>query len=243
MSQAVAISPTSTNDPLSPPNLPASGRLGSHFKNRIQALMGPAARENLPAQLCSSPVSATASRPWAKLSDSELVLKANQLRGRAKTGEKTTDFITEAFALCSIAIWRTLGMRAFDVQIAAGLIMFRGSLVELATGEGKTLTAAFPAFLHALAGRGVHVTTVNDYLAVACGTDRPRGFRRLGLKVGAIQMKMDEPPRLEAYRCDITYGTASEFGFRFPCYRLKSRGGQVAHIPFWAHWTDSKGPP
>ncbi len=121
--------------------------------------------------------------------------------------------------------------------------MFRGSLVELATGEGKTLTAAFPAFLHALAGKGVHVTTVNDYLALRDAELIGPVFRRLGLKVGAIQMKMDEPPRLEAYRCDITYGTASEFGFDFLRDRLKSRGGQVAHIPFWAHWTDSKGPP
>src|SRR5262249_57603837 len=102
---------------------------------------------------------------FGKLSDVELRSRANQLRGRSRAGDTSKAFICEGFGLCSVAVYRTLGMRAFDVQLAAGVVMFEGALVELATGEGKTLTATFPVFLRALAARGVHVATVTDYLA------------------------------------------------------------------------------
>jgi preprotein translocase subunit SecA len=112
-------------------------------------------------------------------------------------------------------------MRPFDVQLAAGVAMYRGVLVELATGEGKTLTAAFPAFLYGLAGKGVHVATVNDYLAKRDAELLSPVCRLLGQTTGVLQMQMDENLRAEAYRADITYGTASEFGFDFLRDRLK----------------------
>ena len=129
-----------------------------------------------------------------------------------------------------------LGMRPFDVQLAAGVAMFKGALVELATGEGKTLTATFPAFLHALTGKGVHVATVNDYLAKRDAELLSPVYNLLGLTVGVLQMQMEDGPRGDAYRRDITYGTASEFGFDFLRDRLKLVGGQVAQAPFWAAW-------
>jgi preprotein translocase subunit SecA len=231
------------DQPLCPPNLPSSGRLGWHLKNCIQAVIGRPAGRKLARAATYIPGIRKREQALGNLSDAELVSKANTLRGRAKTGDKSTEFITEGFALCSVSIWRTLGMRAFDVQLAAGLVMYQDGLVELATGEGKTLTATFPAFLHALAGKGIHVTTVNDYLAKRDAELMGPVFQKLGLTVGVIHMGMEDPPRAEAYRRDITYGTASEFGFDFLRDRLKSRGGQVSQVPFWSGWMNGSGPP
>jgi preprotein translocase subunit SecA len=178
---------------------------------------------------------------FGSLPDAELRVRADALRGRARAGDAGEAFISEAFGLCSVAIWRVLGMRPFDVQLAAGIVMFRGALVELATGEGKTLTAAFPAFLQALAGRGVHIATVNDYLAKRDSETLGPVYRLLGLSIGVLQQSMEDAPRTSAYRCDITYGTASEFGFDFLRDRLKQVGGQVAQAPFWAPW-QANGP-
>ena len=115
--------------------------------------------------------------------------------------------------------------------------MFEGALTELATGEGKTLTAAFPVFLRALAGRGVHVATVNDYLAKRDAELMGPVYQALGLSVGFLQQKMEDGERQAVYRKDVTYGTASEFGFDFLRDRLKRSGGQVASTPFWGPWT------
>jgi preprotein translocase subunit SecA len=173
---------------------------------------------------------------FGRLTDRELKECADTLRGRARAGDAGGTLIAKAFGLCSIAIWRVLGLRPFDVQLAAGVVMFRGALVELATGEGKTLTAAFPAFLHSLANRGVHVATVNDYLAKRDAETLSPVYRLLGLSVGVLQMQMEDAQRTAAYRNDITYGTASEFGFDFLRDRLKQVGGQVAQAPFWTAW-------
>ena len=112
----------------------------------------------------------------------------------------------------------------------------RAALAELATGEGKTLTASLPAFLNALEGKGVHVTTVNDYLARRDAEWMAPIYEGLGLTVGVLQQQMGEQDRTAAYRCDITYGTASEFGFDFLRDRLKAAGAKGQEAPFWAPW-------
>jgi len=122
------------------------------------------------------------------------------------------------------------------------VIMHQGGLAELATGEGKTLTASLPSFLNALRGKGVHVTTVNDYLARRDAEWIGPIHQALGLTVGALQMQMGEQDRAEAYRCDITYGTASEFGFDFLRDRLKIAGAKGQEAPFWAPWMAGAAP-
>jgi preprotein translocase subunit SecA len=128
-------------------------------------------------------------------------------------------------------------LRPFDVQLAGGIILHRGAIAELATGEGKTLVASLPVFLNALIGKGVHVTTVNDYLAARDAEWMGPIYTTLGLTVGILQMQMPEATRAQAYRCDITYGTASEFGFDFLRDRLKVSGNRGQAAPFWAPWT------
>ena len=125
------------------------------------------------------------------------------------------------FGLGCVASWRYLHLRPFDVQLAAGVVLHQGALAEVATGEGKTLIAVLPAALNALAGKGVHVATVNDYLARRdCEWTAPV-HNALGLTVGVLQQKMSDEDRAHAYKADITYGTASEFGFDFLRDRLK----------------------
>src|SRR5204863_9741555 len=125
-------------------------------------------------------------------------------------------------------------LRPVDVQIAGGVVLHQGGLAELATGEGKTLVATMPAFLNALLGKGVHVTTVNDYLARRDAEWTGPIYKTLGLSVGVLQMQMPESERARAYRSDITYGTASEFGCDFLRDRLKVCGDKGQSAPFWA---------
>ena len=165
-----------------------------------------------------------------------------RLRGRAKGGEKLDKLVPEAFGLACSAIRRVLGFQPFDVQLAAGVVMHLGGLVELATGEGKTLCAVAPTYLNALSGKGVHVTTVNDYLAKRDAEDMGPVYSLLGMSVGCIAQKMEDGPRTEMYRKDITYGTASEFGFDFLRDRLKVRGGTAMTAPFWAPWFGGGAP-
>jgi len=179
-------------------------------------------------------------RYWEKqflqCSDDEMLNKSMELRGKARGKWDPDGLLPEAFWLVSVAIQRALGIRPFDVQIAAGAVMHFGGLVELATGEGKTVTASLPTFLNALIGKGVHVTTVNDYLAQRDADWIGPVYQKLGLTVGCLQQKMDDAVRVAVYRRDVTYGTASEFGFDFLRDRLKVRGGQAAAAPFWAPW-------
>jgi preprotein translocase subunit SecA len=224
-----------------PPNLPYSGRLGFAGRNQLLATAGGPAARRLARAALLVPRIRHYEQLFGNLTPDELKARANQLRGRSRAGDMSREFIAEGFGLCSVAVWRMLGMRAFDVQLAAGVVMFEGALTELATGEGKTLTAAFPVFLRALAGRGVHVATVNDYLAKRDAELMAPVYRALGLSVGFLQQKMEDGDRQQAYRLDVTYGTASEFGFDFLRDRLKRSGGQVASTPFWGPWTARPG--
>jgi preprotein translocase subunit SecA len=166
-----------------------------------------------------------------------------RLRGRARGGEALDRLLPEAFGLVCVASWRKLGLRPFDVQLAAGVVLHQGGLAELATGEGKTLVAALPVYLNALFGKGVHVATVNDYLARR-DVEQWTGpiYTSLGLTVGVLQQQMPEAERARAYGCDITYGTASEFGFDFLRDRLKVAGGKGADSPFWMAWSAGREP-
>ena len=151
----------------------------------------------------------------AGLSDARLCAKTSEFRLRLSKGETLDDLLPEAFAVVREAAKRVMGMRHFDVQLIGGCILHRGNIAEMRTGEGKTLVATLPAYLNALEGKGVHVVTVNDYLARRDSEDMGRVFRFLGLSVGLIIHDMDFPARKAAYAADITYGTNNEFGFDY----------------------------
>ena len=158
-----------------------------------------------------------------KLTDQELRKKSLSLRYRARSGEPLAHLLPEAFALVREAGVRTVGMRHFDVQILGGIAMFNNSIVEMQTGEGKTLTATAPMYLHALSGKGTMLATVNDYPAARDAELMGPIYKALGMKVGVIQTQQPTAERRQAYQCDITYGTAKEFGFDFLRDRLLLR--------------------
>ena len=149
------------------------------------------------------------------LSDDELRNETQVLRERYAAGESLDELLPEAFAAVREAAVRTLGMRHFDVQIMGGAALHLGNIAEMKTGEGKTLVATLPAYLNAIAGRGVHVITVNDFLAGYQSELMGRVFRALGMSVGCILGGQDPAERREEYLCDITYGTNNEFGFDY----------------------------
>lgn len=149
------------------------------------------------------------------LSDARLRAKTDEFRLRLTKGETLDDLLPEAFAVVREAAKRVMGLRYFDVQLMGGCILHRGKIAEMRTGEGKTLVATLPAYLNALEGKGVHVVTVNDYLARRDSEDMGRVYRFLGLSVGLITHEMDYPARKAAYAADITYGTNNEFGFDY----------------------------
>jgi preprotein translocase subunit SecA len=149
------------------------------------------------------------------LSDLELQSKTTEFKNRLANGEDLDDLLPEAFAVVREAAKRTLGQRHYDVQIMGGVALHRGNIAEMKTGEGKTLVATLPSYLYALSGIGVHVVTVNDYLAERDSEWMGRVHRFLGLKVGVILASMTPAERREAYNCDITYGTNNEFGFDY----------------------------
>ena len=158
-----------------------------------------------------------------KLNDNELRKRSLALRYRARSGEPLAKILPEAFALVREAGNRTLGMRHFDVQILGGIAIFNRSIVEMQTGEGKTLTATAPLYLRALAGKGALLATVNDYLAARDAELMTPIYRALGMNVGVIQTQQQTDQRRKAYQCDVTYGTAKEFGFDFLRDRLLLR--------------------
>ncbi len=158
-----------------------------------------------------------------KLNDQELKKKSLSLRYRARSGEPLVRLLPEAFALVREAASRTIGMRHFDVQILGGIAMFHNSIVEMQTGEGKTLTATGPLYLHALHGKGALLATVNDYLAARDAELLSPVYKVLGMKVGIIQSQQPTEQRRQAYNADITYGTSKEFGFDFLRDRLLLR--------------------
>ncbi len=145
------------------------------------------------------------------------------LRFRAKSGEALTRLLPEAFALVREAAVRTIEMRHFEVQMMGGIVLFNGRIAEMDTGEGKTLTATLPMYLHALVGKGAHLATVNDYLAARDAEVMGPIYEMLGMTVGVIQTSDSQDQRRKAYGCDITYGTAKEFGFDFLRDRLLLR--------------------
>jgi preprotein translocase subunit SecA len=149
------------------------------------------------------------------LSDTSLRAKTDEFKARVGSGESLDDLLAEAFAVVREAAKRTLGQRHYDVQIMGGAAMHRGNIAEMRTGEGKTLVATLPCFLNALAGRGVHVVTTNDYLAERDSEWMGRIHRFLGLSVGVIVNSMTPAERRAAYNSDITYGTNNEFGFDY----------------------------
>jgi len=150
-----------------------------------------------------------------KLTDAELRAKTDEFRARVADGEKLDDLLPEAFAVAREAAWRVLSQRHFDVQVMGGAALHFGNVAEMKTGEGKTLTCVLPAYLNALAGKGVHVVTVNDYLAKRDSEWMGRVHRFLGLDVGVILSGLTPDERRAAYAADITYGTNNEFGFDY----------------------------
>ncbi|MDO5715718.1 MAG: preprotein translocase subunit SecA [Tissierellia bacterium] len=151
----------------------------------------------------------------ASLSDGELQEKTKEFRNRFHNGESLDDLLPEAFATVREAAWRVLGMKHFRVQVIGGIILHQGRIAEMKTGEGKTLVATLPAYLNALAGKGTHIVTVNDYLAERDRQWMGKVYEFLGMTVGCILHDMNNEERQEAYRCDITYGTNNEFGFDY----------------------------
>ena len=157
------------------------------------------------------------------LDDTRLRRLGRSLSYRARAGEPTDELLIETFAATREAGRRTLGMRHYDVQLLAGIALVHGSIVEMQTGEGKTLVATLPLMLYALAGRGAHLATVNDYLAKRDAEWMQPIFKALGLSVGIVESEMDFEARRNAYAKDVTYGTAKEFGFDFLKDRLMQR--------------------
>ena len=151
----------------------------------------------------------------SKLSDQDLVAKTNYFKEELKNGKTLDDILPEAFAVVREASKRVLGMRHFDVQLIGGIVLHQGRIAEMKTGEGKTLVATLPVYLNALTGRGVHVITVNEYLAKRDSEWMGKLYKFLGLSVGLIYNGMDHEEKQKAYQADITYGTNNEFGFDY----------------------------
>ena len=174
-----------------------------------------------------------------KLNDEQLRKRSLSLRYRAKSGEPLSRLLVEAYALVREAGRRTINMRHFDVQLLGGIAMFHKSIVEMQTGEGKTLAATLPMYLYALVGKGCHLATVNDYLARRDADWMAPIYRALGMTVGVVETQMSQDERRKSYQCDVTYGTAKEFGFDFLRDRLLLRrisegqgdllGGMLGH--------------
>lgn len=151
----------------------------------------------------------------ARLTDAELRAKTDEFKNRLKNGETLDDILPEAFAVVREAAWRTLKMKHFRVQVIGGIVLHQGRIAEMKTGEGKTLVATLPAYLNALEGKGIHIVTVNDYLAKRDRDWMGKIYEFLGLSVGVILHDMDPEERKKAYAADITYGTNNEFGFDY----------------------------
>ena len=151
----------------------------------------------------------------SKLSDSELRAKTQYFKEQLKEGKTLDDILPEAFAVVREASKRVLGMRHFDVQLIGGIILHQGRIAEMKTGEGKTLVATLPVYLNALEGKGVHVITVNDYLAKRDSEWMGKLYKFLGLSVGLVIAGMEPKEKQEAYNADVTYGTNNEFGFDY----------------------------
>jgi preprotein translocase subunit SecA len=214
-------------------------RSGSRWWHYLVALFGTPSKRRLAYSTLQIPSIRHWESEFSKLTDAEVRQKGLHLRGRARGGESLAHLLPEVFGLVCVASKRFVSLRPFDVQLAAGVILHNGALAEVSTGEGKTLVATLPVTLNAMLGKGVHVTTVNDYLAQRDGDWTSRIYTAVGLTVGVLQMRMSDDDRKTAYNSDITYGTASEFGFDFLRDRLKTKGGSGQNVPFWAAWVNT----
>lgn len=233
-------SDTSAAAPAAPPEHAQNfDRFGSRWWNYLKAWFGTPSKRRLAYAALQIPHIRSWEEQFSKLADEEIKRTGLHLRGRARGGESLDRLLPEAFALVCVAAKRTLGLRPFDVQLAAGVVLHNGALAEVSTGEGKTLVATLPVVLNAMAGKGVHVTTVNDYLAQRDADWTSRIYTAIGLTVGCLQQRMTDDDRKAAYQADITYGTASEFGFDFLRDRLKTKGGAAQSVPFWAAWSNT----
>src|ERR1019366_7134581 len=214
-------------------------RFGPRWWNHLKAWFGLPTRR----RLAYAALQVAHVRHWEThfntLSDAEVQLAGLHLRGRARGGESLDHLLPEVFGLICVASKRFIGLRPFDVQLAAGVVLHNGALAEVSTGEGKTLVATLPAVLNAMLGKGVHATTVNDYLAQRDADWTSRIYLAPGLTVGVLQQRMSDDERKIAYNSDITYGTASEFGFDFLRDRLKTKGSSGQNVPFWAAWVNT----
>jgi len=177
---------------------------------------------------------------YQAMSDAELTGQTAEFKRRLAAGEALDDLLVEAFAVCREAGRRWLGMRHYDVQLIGGMVLHQGAIAEMITGEGKTLVATLPAYLNALEGKGVHVVTVNDYLARRDMEWMGPLYLGLGLTVGAIQSGMDSGERQKAYACDITYGTNNEFGFDYLRDNMRMAARDDDRFP--KHMQQAQGP-
>jgi len=159
---------------------------------------------------------------YIALSDEGIIAKTHELQERAKGGEALDDLLPEAFANCREAAKRALGLRAFDTQLMGGLFLHQGNISEMKTGEGKTLVATFPAYLNALTGKGVHIVTVNDYLARRDADWMSKVYGALGLTTGVVYPQQPDAEKKAAYECDVTYATNNELGFDYLRDNMKS---------------------
>ena len=214
-------------------------RFGARWWNQLKAWFGTPSQRRLAYAALQIPQIRHWEEEFNKLADAEIKHKGLQFRGRARGGESLDHLLPEVFGLVCVAAKRFVGLRPFDVQLASGVVLHNGALAEVSTGEGKTLVATLPVVLNAMAGKGVHVTTVNDYLAQRDADWTSRIYTAVGLTVGCLQQRMSDDDRKAAYQADITYGTASEFGFDFLRDRLKTKGGSNQNVPFWSAWVNT----
>ncbi len=193
------------------------------IQSKLAAVAGGPNRLRLARWAALLPKIAALEPELQQLGDQQLRKRSLALQYRAKSGEPLTRLLVDGYALVREAARRTIQMRHFDVQILGGIAMFGRSIVEMQTGEGKTLAATLPLYLNALTGKGCHLATVNDYLARRDAQWMGPIYKVLGLTVGMVESQMPRPQRRKAYGCDITYGTAKEFGFDFLRDRLLLR--------------------
>ena len=165
---------------------------------------------------------------FAALTDAELIERTQAMQARAQGGESLDDLLPEAFANCREGARRALGLRAFDVQLMGGIFLHQGNIAEMKTGEGKTLMATFPAYLNALAGKGVHIVTVNDYLAKRDAETMSHVYGKLGLTTGVVYPYQPDAEKRDAYRCDVTYATNNELGFDYLRDNMKGSVEEMA---------------
>ncbi|MBY6159729.1 preprotein translocase subunit SecA [Mameliella alba] len=164
---------------------------------------------------------------FEKLDDAGLIAKSQEFKERIEKGESLDSLLPEAFANCREAAKRALGLRAFDVQLMGGIFLHQGNIAEMKTGEGKTLVATFPAYLNALTGKGVHIVTVNDYLAKRDAEWMSNVYTALGLSTGVVYPRQPDDEKKQAYACDITYATNNELGFDYLRDNMKSELDQM----------------